>query len=1590
MPGPSLMRSRLRVAVALGAAWIGMTASPARVGARPEPDQPAPEWEAFTAEFAAAATHAARIVRWADQERARIREEHAARMRGREMYREGYFRAWTPAHHAARFDASHAEQRRRQARLSSLAVEWDQAWYVPVYAPPSIFDALGVRGGREPGAPAPPHERMDPAQLGVRLPQVRAEVDEIVLRSVTAVWHDRLSLTGLRDFNADLADSWGETSAIAAEAQHKLDRLAPAWRASEAKSERRAGIEAQQHAIVGDRGLVARIEAMVADLEPLRLGCAQQLVAWGETAPKLYLAGPQAHRQAHLDGLSRYLDAIFQRDFTLLIDTSSWMNADETEPHYAAPVRVHKNRVSPWNLGEAATLYVRPEFAGNLRELVALHAAPGRMIGHRRTMPEARGGKPHVFAAVVVSEALSVDPVERLLNAGAPPTAPSAEPGVTLLVLGVNLLGDEASRFREPKIESDSTRIGYQRIGAVRGIHALPDDHPLRAVYRSGVGKATRGLALRDAAPMHLMDALLFNVRLGPGLMRGYRTLRIDGADAIWPLSRATSSASLSFVRERPTRLADEVDHPDEFFVFDRFCVEVRTEHELEAAELRLTVVHNDGRLALRTSADASGDGTMIARKVAGFPTRFRTKPVCIEPRGQATPPAGDEPGVHYAQMSRGDRLMATTEAPLFAAPIADFAEVHLTPGDLRLGGGPGRAAAPGPGEAPLAAGSLLFSEAVARACEMHKVHLPNLNLGDDAVVDTLTHTIVFNWQRHRIEFSLLDHAAMLLMKRTFLQLADERLRALRTLHADDNLVRAHVPVLAEQFRAWMRQASDAGDNRAYPLLTKSLRVAMNDGRTPYGRLTARGRRAWHPEGYPLTWAFQDSDAWWAEHFERAEMLGAFRVDATREALRLQIDETQRAIAHAKAAADDDLEALLELTGRGFDSIVQRIVPRLMYLESNAVTQVRRWKPHERARAAIVRLGNTLAEHETAGKAAREDTEAILAVISAVGLGAGANLVGKTVLALGSGLGAAAAAKDVLQLHEDQAEVRFAADALEILGRERLELGLAQRGIGVMPYVSAALSVVGFRFDLADAVAVVKAAQARRVAERWMPHVAREGFEALGQVPIQDKTLIYLMMKEAEEAAAAGQRLNAAQQAAIEAQRRIEFQLTAPHPYGYPHLDDHALRSAKTEVEVGSSSPEADTVGDATGPGGAAPSPAPAPKPAPVGPPSLAPSPPAAPSAPRPAAPGPRGTEPARFMAVEAIPPGMPRPGFVLEVPGAAGAGDAAGTATKQFFVGQPLGKGAYATTYELLDEFGAPTEDVVKFLRRPFEESDAWMRDRLELLGEARKGDKRHLQRLLRTQPAFDDTPMRQLIDRMMHGQRLLKDARIPYLEMRPLDDALARVGYDDDFPFVVQRRIPTDGSVVLCKVEQSGLPEAGMGPALVELYRKLADAGLVWKDGHVENVYFQRVGEGWVAGVLDADMIVKWDDAIENRFLRAQVDEVFRNDAARIKSLDRRDAEDPLDALDLDAPAEAFAAAEEARELSERVHRDVAGSPQEFMAKMLEYWKWIEYNPYRRARAEAEGRVGEFIDGRIDLASARAAFADLDQWVRRRPSPY
>jgi len=131
----------------------------------------------------------------------------------------------------------------------------------------------------------------------------------------------------------------------------------------------------------------------------------------------------------------------------------------------------------------------------------------------------------------------------------------------------------------------------------------------------------------------------------------------------------------------------------------------------------------------------------------------------------------------------------------------------------------------------------------------------------------------------------------------------------------------------------------------------------------------------------------------------------------------------------------------------------------------------------------------------------------------------------------------------------------------------------------------------------------------------------------------------------------------------------------------------------------------------------------------------------------------------------------------------------------------------------------------------------------------------------------------------------------------------------------------------------------------AVVDLYDKLAEHGLVAEDLHIENLYFVRKDGKIVAGILDHDRIVRWDDPVVQKWK-----DVF-----------------------VLTPKENFIGSLSTYGLGE--HN--IGSAREFMAKMFEHKGWIKFT-----------REGGFQTRNLDPEVVRQKFP-IDDWVKQAPKP-
>jgi len=1349
------------------------------------------------------------------------------------------------------------------------------------------------------------------------------QAHQIVMQRAEVHWRSHLHAAGFG--NADVP---GRAMVVAAEVQNELNALAEPVQAAmdeigarldsgeidfggfvQGMGQIRKDAQGPIDAILADERWRTRLDGIKGSLDAARLEHANLVAEWSKAVETSLTAGPPQWRANEIERVRLDVNAWTDEALNQLWSESDPWAFDRTV------------KVAPYTLWN---VLLQDQAGGDV--VVAL----GEPLAFAKPVGElaARGNGP------------APGDLPQPLKAGPPPspivricgvrvvaqTSHESPDGATrtMCVYGFGLLNH--ANGAEPLTENDNG-VSYEILGTRAGSYGISAEEPLRSLWQSGIDATVKGMPPSDATAFRIMDAVMVKATIAPGTMPGLRSFKIGDAEGTWLLDAAAASARIEFVRQIPWRTPDIVDRPEEFFIYDSMSVQVETSVPLEVDELSLVVLRNRQPITFAGDVAAicpTGEaGIVIAHRLEGFPTIYRTRSLFVDEAGRPTPPDRLEDLEIATAATHGDTFWSTTDGLLFAAPVADSVAILQSPDRIKTVDGKG----------------MLFTEAIRDASILDGLQLTSLDVNDEDVVDAVWHWYPVHLKIHEIQFSCAEHAAMLLLKRTFLRMAEDYLAQLEAIVSNDASIRGHIPDMTAQMQAGVTAASAEGDMRLFPLGQHAVAFPMNTVGVPRDILTEYGMYRWR-EGFGTTALFNAFSPEGERFFKNRADFDQWQFDCTREALRFQIDGTKAAIEYARSCDDDDVEDLLEFTGRGFDPVVERIMPRLVEFKADPTTGRFRWVPHQRGRELVLDLSRKLFENEIAASGARASQEVLLAVVTGATaiVGLGGSIVAKAILAATSAISIGYAGADIANLQMSKSEVQFAADATEIIGRDRLKVDLRDRDVSATPYVTLALSVFGLRCDIADLVRGVRLSAAQKVVAGALGDVERRGMEGWWDLSADQQTMAFALFTEAEAARAAGKALTPAQEAAERAARRIDQDFAVRHPYGWPY-DDMAFDTPPAGVPAHQPLPPRPT--DPPPPPGSSTADLP-----PGGADETTKPPDALPDLP---------TQPEvagrRYLPRSAIPDHMPLPGYTIIDPGTG----------QKLVVGEPIGRGVYATTYELLDDTGAPTGQVIKFYRTPFEESARQYAERLSDMDIALREAK--------TLAPWDDTPLPEVIDRVMHGQKLIREANIPNLGMMELDTPLGLAGRNHDPPFIVQNILPDDGSVSLFNPDGLSSPSPAQQRAIAVLYKKLADAGLIWQDGHITNIFFRKTGNAdeLVAGIFDPDMIARYLEDIANERFRQIIHEAMTMGYHK-----RIGSNEVLFDLVNQTP-------------TPDVARRFTTSVNEYMAKMLERHTFVFFREFSEAQQIATRQPGEFVNGLIDASIALEVFGDLNQWVRK-----
>jgi hypothetical protein len=606
----------------------------------------------------------------------------------------------------------------------------------------------------------------------------------------------------------------------------------------------------------------------------------------------------------------------------------------------------------------------------------------------------------------------------------------------TLFIVGRNLPVVSTSggaSYSAGKFESASTDTEYTYLGQPGDNLPKEDAVKIRRGWMAIAREIKDPAKRRDVLSR---ESALIKVKLKPDFVPGEREFTWAGAKMPWRLESCEARAQVHFVRQ--TGAATEWENVPEAYLPEDLAVELR---------LVAPIPYDSFKVKVRPfMPDDSGEGHAIGPEQE--PVAQRISPLVYRTAALSLT-RGDGTGI---RMQPGAVLVAhaTPNEGLLSYPASAEVKIRSSPGIQ----------------------SPLWIEYILRVAKTQGVETTDLRNLATKKEDRISHTLILLAQRLHTDIYFGDHAAMLLLRDTFIDMAQRADPALGGAVGTDDGALGY----AKLARATLCLDPNATIGKLHA--GDDLKLAAGDLK---GRTLAE---AVDPD--KLSDAFGDN----------LEARDKWVISAVRAAIAERRANLRQAVqlASPSAIGDDQLEKLLRLTGDSFDAVVAQAMPRLMMLNSSG-----KWVVDGVARGYVRELKQKFAELRDAQTTSDLDTRnfAILAVAATVGLGGptaflptrlAQSAVVYSISAAGNGvLFLASSAAQLYATAQAKDEVAFALGAAPLIGDKRFnEAVLADPGWTktlVLIGVSAGLTTWQVRADLRQVQATLQISRGARIAE---------------------------------------------------------------------------------------------------------------------------------------------------------------------------------------------------------------------------------------------------------------------------------------------------------------------------------------------------------------------------------------------------------------------------------------------------------------------------------------------------------------------------
>ena len=550
---------------------------------------------------------------------------------------------------------------------------------------------------------------------------------------------------------------------------------------------------------------------------------------------------------------------------------------------------------------------------------------------------------------------------------------------------------------------------------------------------------------------------------------------------------------------------------PLELFIPETFHIQVQVEQPMPVREIELGIIRN--------TQQVEGMKTAKAVLVPGSKTIYQTPPIQLEQKRERSPKS--DARAKSLEVNSGDVLTAIPAVPLFLEPPSATITTYISPNNK----------------------SSLWKSALFRAARLNSKKIGDWDRATTRQeADSITKIIVgpehlFPGRRRsidtekvlqKVQFTLGEHAAMLLLKQTFIEMAEERLTELKRVQNDRTLM-----------RGWYRTMK--------PIILRGRKLDRDEFPLAFRPITIRN----YDWSVPLWHAFDDHKLRKREkeyiHRNNAQphlphcKLEVWIEEMTRAGIGHEIRYIESAIQHAKSIDDSNIKDLLYFTGYKFDPVLSRVVTRLMKLknEGSAGNPRKRWVPDYHARLVVRQISSVFAQLHALEEASDRSQDAVLAFLSIAAFNPGSLLL-RTIVVVAA-TGAAVEVERLYELHSRvKPNVRFSAAAIGILGHDRLREAMVDDQDYLLPVATTVMCLVGLKWDLTEVARLTKLSDANKAAGRLLTTLDSKGMDGLRVMSKSDIRKLSILLEDARFAQQAGRALSDVQKRSLAAIKQLE------------------------------------------------------------------------------------------------------------------------------------------------------------------------------------------------------------------------------------------------------------------------------------------------------------------------------------------------------------------------------------------------------------------------------------------------------------------